>query len=264
MFFSSPVIAAAIHHPLKRRMQLKTLTAIASFMLVAGSAAVADIVHLPAVIRDFSPTTHPDFEYRIANDRNLVTTTLGFDGKPVYAGPSTGTATTHGPSTFNQWYNDVPGINQSTTIMIPVDNGMPGPGGVYTYTNNSFFPIDNQLLGNEGRSHNYHFTLEMALSFTYQTGQTFSFTGDDDFWVYIDGQRVIDLGGVHTAQTASVNLDTLGLTAGQNYSFNLFFAERHTSLSKFSMQTSIQLVPTPGAAGLLVLGTLVAGRRRRA
>ncbi|MCX5689574.1 MAG: fibro-slime domain-containing protein [Planctomycetota bacterium] len=244
-------------------MQLKTLT-IASFMLVAGSAAVADIVHLPAVIRDFSPTTNPDFEYRIANDRNLVTTTLGIDGKPVYAGPSTGTATTHGPASFNQWFNDVPGVNQRTTIMIPVNNGMPGPGGVYTYSNNSFFPIDNQLMGNEGRSHNYHFTLEMALTFTYQAGQTFAFSGDDDVWVFIDGRRVIDLGGVHSVQAASVNLDTLGLTAGQDYSFNLFFAERHTSLSNFSMQTSIQLVPTPGAAGVLAIGALAAGRRRRA
>ena len=75
---------------------------------------------------------------------------------------------------------------------------------------------------------------------------------------------MIDLGGVHTAQSASVNLDTLGLTAGQNYSFNLFFAERHTTLSNFSMQTSIQLVPAPGASGVLAIGALVAGRRRRA
>jgi fibro-slime domain-containing protein len=238
-------------------------TMIAALMLAAGSSAMADVVMLPATIRDFSPTTHADFEYRIANDRNMVLTTLGLDGKPVYAGPSTGTGTTHGPTLFNQWFNDTLGINQTTGILIPASNGAAAPGGVYTYTNNSFFPIDGQLYGNEGRNHNFHFTMEMALTFTYVPGQTFSFSGDDDVWVFINNQRVIDLGGVHTAQSASVNLDTLGLTPGQTYPFNLFFAERHTSQSNFSMQTSIQLVPAPGAAGVLGLGALGAARRRR-
>ncbi len=36
----------------------------------------------------------------------------------------------------------------------------------------------------------------------------YEFTGDDDFWLYVDGELVIDLGGVHSALAGSVNFST--------------------------------------------------------
>ncbi|SDM03028.1 LPXTG-motif cell wall anchor domain-containing protein/fibro-slime domain-containing protein [Sarcina sp. DSM 11001] len=63
---------------------------------------------------------------------------------------------------------------------------------------------------------NTFFGMELEASFT-QTPNghddwghdiIFEFTGDDDFWLYVDGELVIDLGGMHSAVPGSVNFAT--------------------------------------------------------
>lgn len=202
-------------------------------------------------VRDFSDT-HPDFErnpgetsadgtvFGYGNDQNIVTDWIGEDGKPVYKEGSYSTTTA---DNFNQWYNDVDDINQSIELPITLTKQS---NGLYRYQNTNFFPVDGKLMGNESRSHNYHFTFELHNSFTYQGGEVFDFSGDDDVWVYINDQKVIDLGGVHSRQDASVNLDDiaedLGLVVGETYLLDFFFAERHTTQSNFIITTNIDLL----------------------
>jgi len=236
-----------------------------SMVFLAFGYAQAAIVSLTGTIRDFNDT-HPDMEDGISGVvTRIVQAGLGADKKPVYSGALIGG--THGQAAFDEWYNNVPGVNQAAPLTITLDNTITPDPNVYTFEDTSFFPIDGQLFGNQGRSHNYHFTYELHSLFTYQGGENFTFTGDDDMWLFIDDNLVIDLGGVHGAASASLDLDTLGLTIGNTYDFDLFFAERHTTESNFRIDTSIELwppVPAPGTIFLLGSGLLgVVGIRKR-
>lgn len=62
----------------------------------------------------------------------------------------------------------------------------------------------------------FFFGMEMSATFT-QTPNgldawghdiIFEFSGDDDFWLYVDGELVLDIGGVHSASVGTVNFRT--------------------------------------------------------
>jgi fibro-slime domain-containing protein len=195
---------------------------------------------LSTTIRDFHAHQPPDFELPLTGDHTdlaIVQNALGDDDTPVYAGNPT-TPTTSGKDDFYQWYHDVAGVNVTTSF----DLSLMTTGATtdfYVYDNQSFFPIDNQLFGNEGLPHNYHFTLEAHTHFRYVGGEIFEFAGDDDTWVFINRTLAINLGGIHATKGATVMLDTLGLVTGQRYQLDIFFAERHTTGSTFRIRTSI-------------------------
>lgn len=235
-------------------------------LVSAGSLSpvYAGSIELDVIIRDFT-ISHPDFgSYLGGLETGMVGSVLGPDGDPVYAA---GAGQITSAASFSDWYDDVAGVNLSTTKTLTLSDA--DDDGVYTYDNASFFPINGELFGDSGYAgNNYYFTLEMRTEFTYEAGQEFSFRGDDDIWVFINKSLVIDLGGVHGPADGSINLDTLGLTAGDTYDLDLFFAERRETGSSFKIETSIASlvtadVPEPGMLTLLGLGLLGLGTQRR-
>lgn len=243
------------------------ITALAGGALAATPMAVnADEIVLTGVVRDFL-VSHPDMQNPTKNfgvKTGLVQNELGSDGKPKLAENHDGRrGMISSENSFNQWFRDVPDVNISIPFSIRLDNGQDEEGGLYTFAvekPNYFFPIDGLGWGDtakdrNGDDRNFYFTYEIQTEFTYTPkderdyDMVFSFTGDDDVWVFINGKLAVDIGGVHGQAKRSVNLDdqaqALGLEEGEDYSLHFFFAERHTSESNFRIETTLRLVDVP-------------------
>lgn len=183
---------------------------------------------------------HPDFVDETRGDR------------PAKLSSSTYGGGIQSAESYAQWFRDVPGLNVSAPLPITLVR-KPG-SNMYTFDDRDddlytdrggFFPINNDLLGNsKGGSKNFHFTYELATEFVYQAGtnQTFTFRGDDDVLVFINGRMVIDIGGVHSAVVQTVNLDRLDFVSDNEINtLHFFFAERHRTQSNFRIETTINL-----------------------
>jgi fibro-slime domain-containing protein len=224
---------------------------------------------LELTIRDFQPT-HPDFEsYNGLNDIGcgMVAPALGPDTKPTFvSGIGTKKRVVSGDwanltfascdewngwnpepvitgqSSFDQWYRDTAGMNETFTVPVTLNDV---GGGNLVYESAAFFPIDGMGFGNTpGKEHNFHFTTEAHVKFGYIAGQKFTFRGDDDLWIYVNGKLALDLGGMHMPIAATIDFDKqaseLGIVVGGTYQMDIFHAERHTDQSNFRIETNIR------------------------
>ena len=195
-----------------------------------------------ATIRDFK-LEHPDFQ-AFSGDvatPGLVESALGPDDKPVFSGLAVDPPQMTTAENFAQWYSDTSGVNMSFPFELPLVE----EGEIFVFDDQTFFPIDGTGWGDEGlvdgrgAPHNFLFTTEIHTQFVYEPGQSFTFIGDDDLWMFVDGQLAIDLGGLHPAQSGTAFMDDFGLTPGAMVPMDIFHAERRSTDSTFRIETTI-------------------------
>lgn len=131
---------------------------------------------------------------------------------------------------------------------------------------NRFDPINGKYFGNNGNKYlevvdpnqtdithyykntNYNMTLEGHAQFIFYEDDNlyFNFTGDDDVYLYINGIRVLDMGGAHAISKCGISLNDVkelcGLKDGQVYDFDFYYMERHGTAANFGFETNIKIV----------------------
>lgn len=167
---------------------------------------------------------------------------------------------------FSDWFEDR-GSDVNRPFFYTMKFGQDEKTGYYEFRQERFFPLDQgegarkasgdgpdpfgnlqsgEKDGVDLTTHDYGFTLEFHVLFTYAQGkgQFLSLRGDDDLWAFVNEKRVIDLGGIHAAVSDSVNLDNiasqLGLSDKGRYNLDFFFAERSVASSKLDIATNLR------------------------
>ena len=153
---------------------------------------------------------------------------------------------------------DADGNQNQTMTPYPMDEGVNSPSmskdGDPEYT---------------GR--NYNFVLQSNASFIYHADDQlyFQFEGDDDVYLFINNELVVDIGGAHAVVGSKMNLndyvewawevksnpsaytekeveraEKLALVEGNSYSFDFYYMERHGYGSNMRIFTNFQLTDT--------------------
>ena len=111
---------------------------------------------------------------------------------------------------------------------------------------NGFFPLDNVSRSEKSdNDHNYFFGMRYDVTFKigdYVGPLNYTFTGDDDLWVVLDGKKiVIDLGGIHDAATKKVNLwdYVKGEDKEKEHTLTILYMERGAYLSNCQMEFTL-------------------------
>lgn len=120
-------------------------------------------------------------------------------------------------------------------------------GGQRATAGNNFFPLDGVPRSEKSDDGNHNYFFGMRYDVTFKIGDyvgplNYTFSGDDDLWVVLDGKHiVIDLGGIHQAATKTVNLKPYveGEDKEKEHTLTILYMERGAYESNCQMEFTL-------------------------
>ena len=110
----------------------------------------------------------------------------------------------------------------------------------------NFFPLDGVPRSEKSDDGNHNYFFGMRYDVTFKIGDyvgplNYTFTGDDDLWVVLDGKKiVIDLGGIHQAAKKEVNLwDYVKHKDENEHTLTILYMERGAYESNCQMEFTL-------------------------
>lgn len=191
-------------------------------------------------------------------EQGLVEFDLGKDYLPVAVGgrltPNRGVV----GDNFKRWFVTTEGKSVEYAGVIKMN--YKSEGAEFSFYKNEFYPLDvvenaasETKVGVDG--HNHLFTMSFAVPFTVlgSGSESFTIAADDDTFVYVGNQLVIDMGGIHEAtsgqfvihENGEVYSSVMGqdlaysgvtVNAGEGQLVRIFHADRDESESTFNVK----------------------------